>query len=103
MCVFGDYLASRILLINAHVALGGGFGPGFLIAGGYDFVGDAYNGGNTPVPDPDPMDNCVGHGTHVAGIIAAQPGNIYNITGVAYKSSINSYRVFGCTGTVQDP
>ena len=26
---------------NAHnVKLGGGFGPGFKVAGGYDFVGD---------------------------------------------------------------
>lgn len=83
--------------------LGGGFGPGFLVAGGYDFVGNAYTGANTPVPDADPLDTCFGHGTHVTGIIAAQPGNIYNITGVAYKSSIYAYRVFGCTGGVQDP
>ncbi|EEB90703.1 hypothetical protein MPER_11053 [Moniliophthora perniciosa FA553] len=27
-----------------HPALGGGFGPGFKIAGGYDFVGDDYDG-----------------------------------------------------------
>lgn len=24
--------------------LGGGFGPGFKIVGGFDFVGDAFNG-----------------------------------------------------------
>ncbi|CCA71532.1 related to subtilisin-like serine protease [Serendipita indica DSM 11827] len=96
-------------------SLGGGIGSNFLVKGGYDFVGDAYTGGNTPVPDDDPMDThrgaqfsvesraCYGHGTHVAGIIAAQPGNIYNITGVAYKSSIYAYRVLGCTGTAQDP
>ena len=30
-----------------HPALGGGFGQGFLVAGGYDFVGDAYNGKKT--------------------------------------------------------
>jgi hypothetical protein len=45
---------------------------------------------------------CFGHGTHVAGIIAAQPGNIYNITGVAYKASLNAYRVIGCNGLTQD-
>jgi subtilisin family serine protease len=39
-----------------HPFLGGGFGPGFKVAGGYDFVGDAYNGTNTAVPDNDPLD-----------------------------------------------
>jgi subtilisin family serine protease len=48
-----------------HPALGGGFGPGFKIAHGYDLVGDAYDGTNTPVPDPDPFASCEGHGTHV--------------------------------------
>lgn len=49
-----------------HPALGGGFGPGFKVAHGYDLVGDAYDGTNTPVADDDPMD-CFGHGTHVSG------------------------------------
>lgn len=39
-----------------HPTLGGGFGPGFKIAGGYDFVGDNFNGSNTPVQDADPLD-----------------------------------------------
>lgn len=43
-----------------HPALGGGFGPSFKVIGGYDFVDD----------DSDPMDT-YGHGTEVAGIIAA--------------------------------
>jgi subtilisin family serine protease len=103
MYVFALFLFLMRNLMSLPIALGGGFGPGFLIAGGYDFVGDAYTGSNTPVPDPDPMDTCFGHGTHVAGIIAAQPGNIYNITGVAYKASLYAYRVLGCTGSVQDP
>lgn len=34
-----------------HPALGGGFGPGFKIAGGGDLVGDDYDGYNTPVGD----------------------------------------------------
>ncbi|CAK5265382.1 unnamed protein product [Mycena citricolor] len=86
-----------------HPFLGPGFGPGHKIAGGYDFVGDAYTGSNTPVPDPDPLDQCAGHGTHVAGIIGANPGNPFNISGVAYEASIYAYRIFGCTGVVQDP
>ncbi|KAJ1303089.1 hypothetical protein OPQ81_011290 [Rhizoctonia solani] len=87
-----------------HPALGGKFGPGNKVIGGYDFVGDAYRGSNgpAPVPDNDPLDQCNGHGTHVAGIIAADPSNPFNISGVAYKASINSYRVFGCSGTVSD-
>ncbi|OCH84198.1 subtilisin-like protease [Obba rivulosa] len=82
--------------------LGGGFGPGFKIIGGFDFVGDAYNGSNTPVPDDDPLDQCNGHGTHVSGIVGANPGNEFNISGVAYEASINMYRIFGCTGDTTD-
>ncbi|EJU04161.1 subtilisin-like protease [Dacryopinax primogenitus] len=76
--------------------LGGCFGPGCKVALGWDLVGDAYNGTNTPMPDPDPLDQCAGHGSHVAGIIGANPGNVYNISGVAYDATLASYRVFGC-------
>ncbi|KAJ7844453.1 subtilisin-like protease [Mycena leptocephala] len=85
-----------------HPFLGAGFGPGFKIAGGFDLVGDDYDGDNTPVPDTDPLDQCAGHGTHVAGIIGANPGNPFNISGVAYDSTIFSYRIFGCEGGVSD-
>ncbi|CEL56903.1 Minor extracellular protease vpr OS=Bacillus subtilis (strain 168) GN=vpr PE=1 SV=1 [Rhizoctonia solani AG-1 IB] len=87
-----------------HPALGGKFGPGNKVIGGYDFVGDAYRGssGPAPIPDNDPLDQCNGHGTHVAGIIAADPSNPLNISGVAPDASINSYRIFGCSGTVSD-
>jgi len=85
-----------------HPNLGGGIGEGKLVVGGYDFVGDDYDGTNTPVPDADPFDQCVGHGTHVAGIIAMQPGNEFGVSGVAYESTLMAYRVFGCTGTVSD-
>ncbi|KAH9929600.1 subtilisin-like protease [Epithele typhae] len=83
------------------------FWPGNKVIGGFDFVGDAYSqseisGANTPIPDNDPLDTCNGHGTHVAGIIGADPGNPFNISGVAYQASINSYRVFGCEGSVTD-
>ncbi|QRW10358.1 pyrolysin [Ceratobasidium sp. AG-Ba] len=85
-----------------HPVLGGGFGARYKVIGGYDFVGDAYNGTNTPQPDNDPLDQCSGHGTHVAGILGADPNNPYNISGVAYEASINAYRVFGCTGHTAD-
>lgn len=52
-----------------HLSLGGGFGPGYKVSFGYDFVGDDYTGFNTPVPDSDPLVTCAtgGHGTHVTG------------------------------------
>ncbi|KDR78150.1 hypothetical protein GALMADRAFT_224528 [Galerina marginata CBS 339.88] len=87
-----------------HPSLGGAIGPGHKVIGGFDFVGDAYDGTNTPVPDNDPLDQCNGHGTHVAGILGADPGNLFNISGVAFGASLTSYRVLGCAadGTVTD-
>ncbi|EJD39676.1 subtilisin-like protease [Auricularia subglabra TFB-10046 SS5] len=85
-----------------HPALGGGFGPGHKVIGGYDFVGDDYPFGE-PVPDADPLSQCNGHGTHVAGTIGADPSaNPYNITGVAHQASINAYRIFGCGDGTDD-
>lgn len=72
-----------------HPALGGAFGPGNKVAGGWDFVGDDYPL-SAPVPDADPLDQCAGHGTHVAGIIAADPTNEFNVTGVAYEATLYS-------------
>jgi len=79
-----------------HPDLGGGFGPGFRVERGFDFVGDAFNNDtvDTPSPDPDP-DDCNGHGTHVAGIIGANGG----LRGVAPEVTLHAYRVFGCDGT----
>ncbi|PFH55182.1 hypothetical protein XA68_10493 [Ophiocordyceps unilateralis] len=86
-----------------HPALGGCFGPGCLVSFGLDYVGDAFNGTNTPVPGTDPMD-CAGHGTHVAGIVAAQGGekNRFAFTGVAPDVTLGAYRVFGCTGSASN-
>ncbi|KAG6053955.1 hypothetical protein E4U17_004218 [Claviceps sp. LM77 group G4] len=81
-----------------HPALGGCYGKDCLVSFGHDFVGDAYIGTNTPVPDEDPMD-CAGHGTHVAGITAAQ-NNSFGFTGTAPGVSLGAYRVFGCSGNV---
>ena len=67
-----------------HPALGGGFGPGYKVAGGYDFVND----------DSDPMDDH-GHGTHVAGIIASDlPGP----RGVAPDVTLLAYKVLSAQG-----
>ena len=77
-----------------HADLGGCFGSGCRVVTGTDFVGDDFNGGNTPVPDADP-DDCGGHGTHVAGIIGASG----DVTGVAPGVTLGAYRVFGCSGS----
>ncbi|RDA83791.1 putative subtilisin-like protease [Ophiocordyceps camponoti-leonardi (nom. inval.)] len=83
-----------------HPALGGCFGSGCLVSFGRDYVGDAYNGTNTPMPGPTPMD-CLGHGTHVAGIVAAQAINSsFSFTGAAPDVTLGAYRVFGCKGEV---
>ncbi|KAF9938319.1 hypothetical protein BGZ67_000284 [Mortierella alpina] len=73
-----------------HPALGGCFGPGCKVAYGTDFVGD-----DGKSPDDDPMTQCDGHGTHVAGIIAA---NDTTFIGVAPQATLGAYRVFGCKG-----
>ncbi|EKG21702.1 Peptidase S8/S53 subtilisin/kexin/sedolisin [Macrophomina phaseolina MS6] len=82
-----------------NLALGGGFGPGFKVVGGADLVGDLYNGSSNrpPQPDPDPFSDCNDHGTHVAGIVGANPYR-YNMTGVAPDAQLEMYRVFGCSG-----
>ncbi len=67
-----------------HPDLGGAFGPGQKIVGGYDFVNN----------DNDPMDD-QGHGTHVAGIIGAHG----NMQGVAPDASITAYKVLNQDGS----
>lgn len=56
-------------------------------AGGYDFVNR----------DTDPMDDN-GHGTHVAGTIAAVAGNDQGVVGVAPEVSIYALKVLGKDG-----
>jgi len=68
-----------------HPALGGGFGPGFRVIGGYDFVNK----------DNDPMDDHF-HGTHVAGIAA---GRSSDLIGVAPEASLIAFKVLGSTGS----
>jgi subtilisin family serine protease len=71
-----------------HPALGGGFGTGQKVAGGYDFVND----------DADPVDDH-GHGTHVAGIVAGTgAGGAMAVTGVAPDATLTAYKVLDADG-----
>ncbi|MFL6196486.1 MAG: IPTL-CTERM sorting domain-containing protein [Thermoanaerobaculia bacterium] len=99
---------------NDRTVVSDGFFPSAKVVGGYDFAGDAYNGG-VAFPDPDPMD-CNGHGTHVAGTAAGfgvnadgttyagpyTPGANYGALrvgpGTAPKALLYALRVFGCGG-----
>lgn len=74
-----------------HKALGGGFGPGFKVAGGWDFAGDSSNYDDPKKPDADPLDTpAIGHGTHVAGIVAAVSDGF---VGVAPNATLLAYKV----------
>ncbi|MCD0168924.1 S8 family serine peptidase [Deinococcus sp. 23YEL01] len=66
----------------------------------YDFVGDDYDFGLTPKPDPI-ADDCGGHGTHVAGIVGGADAS-RNFKGVAPEVSFGAYRVFGCDGSTSE-
>ncbi|WP_123745880.1 S8 family peptidase [Saccharothrix texasensis] len=94
------------------------------VVGGYDFVGNAYDGEsddpavNTPKPDPNPLD-CNGHGSHVAGTAAGFGVNADGSTfkgdytkltpealdamrigpGTAPKGLLYALKVFGCEGS----
>ena len=70
-----------------HPDLGGGFGPEFKVVGGWDFAND----------DDDPMDD-INHGTHVAGIVAANG----DLKGVAPGASLLAYKVFNRAGDAYD-
>ncbi|KAJ1673665.1 hypothetical protein EV182_004796, partial [Spiromyces aspiralis] len=69
--------------------------PGCPFQYGWDFVGDNYSitTGSPPVPDDDPLDTCFGHGTNVAGILAAN-GSMF--TGVAPGVTLGIYRTVSC-------
>jgi subtilisin family serine protease len=94
------------------------------VRAGWDFVGDDFDSNDadstfnpTPAPDPDPAPcnplvadaratqpgagvSNAGHGTHVAGIAAADgrtvPGGV---TGVAPEATLIALKVFGCNGS----
>ena len=104
-----------------HAVIEPGSFPTGRVIGGHDFAGDGYdalglNGSTTPAPDDDPID-CVGHGTHVAGIAAGNgvltdgtpyagpwnstldPAAFAISPGVAPEASLYAIKIFGCQGS----
>ncbi|EFX04725.1 subtilisin-like serine protease [Grosmannia clavigera kw1407] len=86
-------------VLYTHPALGGGFGPGYKVVGGYDLVGNG-DWPTDPVrqPDNDPIDE-LGHGTHVSGIIA---GESKLFTGVAPDAKLRMYKVFSTVDSTSE-
>ncbi|CAD6917570.1 unnamed protein product, partial [Tilletia controversa] len=75
------------------------FGHGCPVSGGYDFVGDKYDGVSDLIPDSDPFADCPGsgHGTHVAGTVIALDREL-GFTGVVPQANVHMYRIFACGG-----
>ncbi|MCH2055836.1 MAG: S8 family serine peptidase, partial [Thalassotalea sp.] len=85
--VKGDGITVAILdtgIDYTHPALGGCLGEGCKVSNGWDFVNN----------DADPMDGD-GHGTHVAGIVAAESDDF---TGVAPNARLHAYKVLSDEG-----
>ncbi|KAI9271331.1 peptidase S8/S53 domain-containing protein [Sporodiniella umbellata] len=94
-----------------HPAFGNGFGPGFPVQYGYDLVGDNFDSmdPSTISESETPLDSCQagsGHGTHVAGIIAANDKKlaciIINFTGISPQVTLGAWRIFGCDGSTSN-
>ena len=68
--------------------------------GGYDFITDTKSSGDGNGFDGDPKDEGTSfHGSHVAGIIAAEADNMKGIAGLAYDAKIMPIRVLGVQDT----
>ena len=75
-----------------------GLFPTAKVVGGYDFVGETWDGAaNTPslAPDPDPIDSG-GHGTHVADIIGGLKGVAPGVS--LYAVKVCSAQSTACSG-----
>ncbi|HEY4190197.1 MAG TPA: S8 family serine peptidase [Candidatus Limnocylindrales bacterium] len=92
--------------------------PTAKVVAGWDFVGNHYDDPSTdvPVPDPDPLDCGIGHGSHVSGTAAGEgvladhstysgpydpsiytdPNKFVIGPGVAPLAKLIALKVFGC-------
>ncbi len=91
--------------LNEENRVEAGSFPTAKVVGGYDFAGWRYSpacpdvGGNTchrtPQPDDDPLDPVdLGHGTHVAGIVAGA-ATPHLAAGVAPGATLVALKIFG--------
>lgn len=71
-----------------HPDLGGGIGSAYKVKGGYDFVNS----------DTNPMDDN-GHGTHIAGTIAASINNSVGVTGVCPNCKLLAVKTQNSAGS----
>jgi thermitase len=71
-----------------HPDLGGGLGANYKVMGGYDFVNN----------DSDPMDD-YGHGTHIAGIIAANTNNSKGVAGMCPSCKLMAVKFMKADGS----
>ena len=72
----------------SHIDLGGGFGEGYRVVGGYDFANDNW--------DPYDAGPRGSHGTHVAGILSSTSAQY---SGVATGVDLVALRIFNNAGT----
>lgn len=80
-------------LNTSHVDFAGRIGPGANFASNGGGLLCSLLGLFCPAPDPSNVEDCNGHGTHVAGTAT---GTEY---GIAKSATVHAVRVFGCGST----
>lgn len=84
-----------------HPGLGGCFGPGCKVVGGWDFIGDYAVDPSEAVPDSDPLDTCGKVGNMKAGLLFMDD-EATGVVGVAPDAQIYAYRLSNCMTKMSD-